>query len=415
MAGGKLTDKAIKNAKPGERLAILSDGGGLQLWLTPTGGKLWNYAYRFGSKRKRLAIGLYGKDPAGVPLEAARKRRDEAAGLLREGVDPATRRRQVKAARAEAHANTFAVVADELLAKKKREGVAAATASKLEWLLGIAKADLGALPIADISAGEVLRVLQPLEAADKLETAKRLRAVIGSVFRYAIATARTGNDPTQALRGAIASPKVQHRAAITDPVAFGGLLRAIDGFLGQPTTKSALQLMALLACRPGELRHATWPEFDLDRSVWDVPAERTKMRRLHRIPLPVQAVTILKALHPITGIGVAGLVFPGLRSVTRPISENTMNGALRRIGFSQEEATSHGFRSTFSTLANESGKWSVNAIEAALAHIEPNAVRRAYARGDYWDERVKMMQWWANHLDTLRHGGRVVKFEKASA
>ena len=248
-----------------------------------------------------------------------------------------------------------------------------------------------------------------------METAKRLRAVIGSVFRYAIATARADNDPTQALRGAIASPKPEHRAAITDPTAFGGLLRAIDGFMGQPTTKAALQLMALLASRPGELRHASWVEFDLDRRVWNVPAERTKMRRPHRIPLPTQAVTILKALHPITGHGVAGLVFPGLRSVKRPISENTMNGALRRIGFSQEEATAHGFRSTFSTLANESGKWSENAIEAALAHIEPNAVRRAYARGDYWDERVKMMQWWANYLDTLRKGARVVQFKAASA
>ena len=415
MAGGKLTDKAIKNAKTGERLTILSDGGGLQLWLTPTGGKLWNYAYRFGGKRRKLAIGPYGKEPAGIPLEAARKRRDEAAGLLREGVDPSTRKRQVKAARAEANANTFEVVADELLAKKKREGIAAATADKLEWLLGIAKTDLGALPIADISAGEVLRVLRPLEAAGKLETAKRLRAVIGSVFRYAIATARADNDPTQALRGAIASPKPEHRAAITDPTAFGGLLRAIDGFMGQPTTKAALQLMALLACRPGELRHASWVEFDLDGRVWNVPAERTKMRRPHRIPLPAQAVAILKTLHPVTGHGVAGLVFPGLRSVKRPISENTMNAALRRIGFSQEEATAHGFRSTFSTLANESGKWSENAIEAALAHIEPNAVRRAYARGDYWDERVKMMQWWANYLDTLRKGARVVLFKAASA
>jgi integrase len=415
MAGGKLTDKAIKNAKRGEQLVILSDGGGLQLWLTPTGGKLWNYAYRFGGKRKRLAIGPYGKDPAGVPLEAARKRRDEAAGLLRDGVDPATRKRQVKAARAEAHANTFALVADELLAKKKLEGVAAATAGKLEWLLGIAKADLGALPIADISAGEVLRVLRPLEAAGKLETAKRLRAVVGSVFRYAIATARADNDPTQALRGAVASPKQQHRAAITDPTAFGGLLRAIEGFTGQPTTKAALQLMALLACRPGELRHASWAEFDLGGAVWEIPQERTKMRRPHRIPLPAQAVAILKALHPITGHGVAGLVFPGLRSVKRSISENTMNGALRRIGFSQEEATAHGFRSTFSTLANESGKWSVNAIEAALAHIEPNAVRRAYARGDYWDERVKMMQWWADYLDTLRQGTRVVQFNRSAS
>jgi len=415
MAGGKLTDTAIKNAKTGVRLTILSDGGGLQLWLMPTGGKLWNYAYRFGGKRRKLAIGPYGKEPAGIPLEAARKRRDEAAGLLREGVDPSTRKRQVKAARAEANANTFEVVADELLAKKKREGIAAATADKLEWLLGIAKTDLGALPIADISAGEVLRVLRPLEAAGKLETAKRLRAVIGSVFRYAIATARADNDPTQALRGAIASPKPEHRAAITDPTAFGGLLRAIDGFMGQPTTKAALQLMALLACRPGELRHASWVEFDLDGRVWNVPAERTKMRRPHRIPLPAQAVAILKTLHPVTGYGVAGLVFPGLRSVKRPISENTMNAALRRIGFSQEEATAHGFRSTFSTLANESGKWSENAIEAALAHIEPNAVRRAYARGDYWDERVKMMQWWANYLDTLRKGARVVLFKAASA
>jgi integrase len=415
MAGGKLTDKAIKNAKAAERLTILSDGGGLQLWLMPTGGKLWNYAYRFGGKRKKLAIGPYGKAPAGVPLEAARSRRDEAAGFLRDGVDPAMRKRQAKAARADANANTFEVVADELLAKKKREGVATATAGKLEWLLGFAKADFGALPITDISAGEILRVLRPLEAAGKLETAKRLRAVIGSVFRYAIATARADNDPTQALRGAIASPKPEHRAAITDPTAFGGLLRAIDGFVGQPTTKAALQLMALLACRPGELRHANWAEFDLDGGVWDIPAERTKMRRPHRIPLPPQAVAILKSLHPITGHGVAGLVFPGLRSVTRPISENTMNGALRRIGFSQEEATAHGFRSTFSTLANESGKWSENAIEAALAHIEPNAVRRAYARGDYWDERVKMMQWWADYCDTLRQGGRVVPFKAASA
>jgi integrase len=307
------------------------------------------------------------------------------------------------------------VVADELLDKKKREGVAAATAGKVEWLLDLAKADLGALPIADISAGEVLRVLRPLEAAGKLETAKRLRAVIGSVFRYAIATARADSDPTQALRGAIASPKQQHRAAITDPGAFGGLLRAIDGFKGQPTTKAALQLMALLACRPGELRHASWLEFDLDGCVWEVPAARMKMRRPHRIPLPAQAVNILKVLHPITGHGAAGLVFPGLRSVKRPISENTMNGALRRIGFSQEEATAHGFRSTFSTLANESGKWSVNAIEAALAHIEPNAVRRAYARADYRDERVKMMQWWADYCDTLRHGARVVLFKTASA
>jgi integrase len=407
----ELSDLKCRTAKPRKTLYKLSDGGGLQLWVKPNGSKLWCFAYRFGGKQKMLSIGSY---PV-ITLADARTARDNAKRVLASGDDPSTVKRQRKAAKAEAQATTFALVADEVLAKKKREGVAAATADKLEWLLGLAKADLGPLPVASITAGEVLRVLQPLEAAGKLETAKRLRATIGSVFRYAVTTARADNDPTQVLKGAIAAPKPKHRAAIIDPVAFGGLLRAIDGFMGQPVTKAALQLMALLACRPGELRHATWPEFDLDGGVWNIPAERTKMRRPHRIPLPAQAVAILKDLHPATGHGAAGLVFPGLRSVSRPISENTMNGALRRIGFSQEEATSHGFRSTFSTLANESGKWSVNAIEAALAHIEPNAVRRAYARGDYWDERVKLMTWWADHLDTLRNGGRVLQFKGASA
>ena len=405
-----LTDIAIRKAKSGDRVRKLTDGGGLQLWIIPTGSKLWHFAYRFAGKQKKLAIGAYGPPPAGVPLEAARARRDEAKALLRDGIDPAAHKRRLKGVQAEAAANTFDLIADELLAKKKRDGAADATAGKLEWLLGLAKADLGASPIADISAGEVLRVLQPLEAAGKLETAKRLRSTIGAVFRYAITTARADNDPTQALRGAISSPKPKHRAAITDPVTFGGMLRAIDGFQGQPGTRAALQLMALLAPRPGELRHSTWPEFDLDGGVWAIPAKRMKMRRPHRVPLPPQAVSILKALHPITGHNAAGLVFPGVRVASRPISENTLCAALRRLGYSSDEVTAHGFRSTFSTLANESGKWSVNAIEAALAHQDENAVRRAYARGDYWDERVRLMEWWADYLDALRKGGKVLKF-----
>ena len=410
-----LTDVAIRKAKASQQLLKLSDGGGLQLWIAPTGGKHWHLAYRFDGKQRRLSIGPYGQAPAGIPLETARNRRADAKALLRQGIDPALYARQAKAARNEARANTFTVLADEFFAKKERDGIAAATAGKLTWLLALAKSELGSLPISDISAGDVLRVLRPLEAAGKLETAKRLRAVIGGVFRFAIATTRAANDPTQALKGAISTPKVTHRAAITDPASFGGLLRSIDGFTGQPTTKAALQLMALLACRPGELRHAKWPEFDMDERVWSIPPERMKMRRPHRIPLPEQAISILKALYPITGHGAAALVFPGLRSVLRPISENTLNGAPRRIGYSQDEATAHGFRSTFSTLANESGKWSVDAIEAALAHIEPNAVRRAYARSDYWKERVKLMAWWADYLDTLRQGARVLPFEIASA
>lgn len=410
-----LTDIAIRKAKPRTQIVKLSDGGGLQLWVMPSGGKLWNLAYRFGGRQKKLAIGPYGVAPAGVSLEAARACRDEARGLLRQDVDPAVYKQQQKAVRAEANANTFEVIADELVARKKRAGVAPSTIDKTEWLLGMANAVFGSRPIASITAGEILGALKPLEAADKLDTAKRLRATIGAVFRLAIVTARADSDPTLALRGAISPPKVKPRPAITDPVAFGGLLRAVDGFMGQPATRAALQLLALLACRPGELRHATWNEFDLDARVWSIPAARMKMRRPHRIPLPAQAVSILKALHPITGRGVASLVFPGVRVVSQPISENTLGAALRRLGYSTDEMVAHGFRSTFSTLANESGKWSVNAIEAALAHIEPNAVRRAYARSDYWNERVKMMQWWADYLDSLCEGGKVLLLKKAGA
>lgn len=409
-----LTDIACRKAKSGSRLVKLSDGGGLQLWVTPTGGKHWHFAYRFDGKQRRLGIGPYGAPPAGVSLEAARARRDEARARLREGIDPAAHQRRLKAVRVEAAANTFGVIADELLAKKKREGIATTTREKYEWLMGMAKAELGSLPIASISSGEVLRVLQPLEAAGKLETAKRLRSVIGSVFRYAITTARADSDPTQALKGAISSPKPKHRPAITEPVALGGLLRAIDEFQGQPETKAALQLMALLAPRPGELRNAMWPEFDLARAVWAIPATRMKMRRPHRIPLAPQAVAILKALHPITGKNAFGLVFPGVRVASRPVSENTLGAALRRLGYSSDDMTAHGFRSTFSTLANESGKWSGNAIEAALAHQDENAVRRAYARGEYWDERVRLMKWWADYLDTLREGARVLPFKQSA-
>jgi integrase len=227
-----------------------------------------------------------------------------------------------------------------------------------------------------------------------------MREAIGSVFRFAVATGRAENDPTFALRGAIATPKATHRAAILDPKAFGALLRAIDGFQGQPTTRACLQLMALLFPRPGELRLAEWGEFDLDKAVWGIPAKRTKMRRDHACPLPRQAIAILEGLRPFTGHSV--LVFPGLRTDKRPISENTLNGALRRLGYAKDEVTAHGFRATASTMLNESGLWSHDAIERALAHQDPDAVRRAYARGAYSDERARMAQWWADHLDELR-------------
>jgi len=245
-----------------------------------------------------------------------------------------------------------------------------------------------------------------VEIRGRHESARRLRSTIGGVFRYATATARAENDPTIALQGALTRPTVNHRAAVTDPTSLGALLRAVEGFEGQPATHAALKLIALLFPRPGELRGAEWSEFDLEAAVWTIPAARTKMRRIHRVPLPRQAVAVLEKLKLITGN--SKLAFPGTRTAFRSISENTLNAALRRLGYSKDEATSHGFRATASTLLNECGKWNPDAIERQLAHVEGNDVRRAYARGEHWDERVEMMQWWADHLDTLRIGGEVI-------
>jgi len=390
-----LTDTAIRNAKPSVSTVKLSDGAGLQLWVTPKGAKLWCMAYRFGGKQKKLSIGPYPE----IDLRSARARREEARDQLRAGLDPSSEKRLHRLTRETRRATTFGLIADELLAKKEKEGRAATTMEKKRWLLTLA-APLVSRPIVEISAAEALAVLRKVEARSQHETAKALRTFIGQVFRYAIATARAENDPTFGLRGALIAPVVTHRAAITAAKEFGALLRAIEGFTGQVTTKAALQLMALLFPRPGELRLAEWTEFDFDAAHWVIPGKRTKMRRPHRVPLPKQALAILGALKEQTGDGK--LVFPSLRTNRRPISENTTNAALRRMGFAQTEMTSHGFRAAASTMLNESGKWSPDAIERALAHQDEDEVRRAYARGEHWDERVRMAQWWANHLDVLR-------------
>ncbi len=390
-----LSDVAVRAAKPQPKPVKLSDGGGLQLLVTPTGGKLWRLAYRFDGKQKQLALGAY---PA-VGLADARKARDAAKATLAAGVDPSEKAKVDRAARKVASANTFGAIADELIAKMERERKAVRTIAKVTWLLGIARPDLGQRPIADITAAEVLRVLKAVDDRGNHETAKRLRATIGGVFRYAIATTRAENDPTYALKGALTAPTVTHRAAITDPKGLGALLRAIESFDGQPTTRAALRLMPILFPRPGELRMAEWGEFDLEKAEWTIPASRMKMRRPHRSPLPRQAIEILRDLHEITGRGK--LPFHSVRTVLRPISENTLNAALRRLGYAKDEVTAHGFRATASTLLNESGLWHADAIERQLAHIEADDVRRAYLRGEHWDERVRMMQWWADRLDQL--------------
>lgn len=404
-----LTDARIKAAKAGEKPFKLPDGGWLFLIVNPSGSKLWRMAYRFEGKEKSLSFGPYPE----ISLKEARDKRDEAKTQLRAGVDPNQQRKRDKLATAISNATTFRGLAAEYQDRLKCEGKAPATLAKIAWLLSLVLPKIGDRPIAQISSPELLAVLKPIEARGHLETAKRLRATIGSVIRFAIATGRAENDPTGALKGALMAPKTKHRAAITDPIALGAFLRAVDAFKGQPETVLALRLLPLVFTRPGELRQSEWSEFDLKKAVWTIPAIRTKMRREHEVPLSRQALAVLAELQVISGDG--RLLFPGIRSVERPISENTLNAAMRRMGYSQEEVCSHGFRATASTLLNESGKFSPDAIERALAHQDPNAVRRAYARGAFWQERVEMCQWWADYLDMLKLGGDVIKLHLSAS
>lgn len=321
-----LTDLAIRNARPSATPQKMSDGGNLYLLVTPAGGKLWRFNYRFMGKQKTLSLGAYPD----VTLSMARERLLETKKLLTSGRDPAVQAKLAKITRAVAAANTFNIVADEYLEKYASEGRAEATIDKARWLIGLARPDIGARPISEILPMEVLEVLRHVERRGRLDTARGLRSRISCVFRFAIATARATQDPTYALRGALTSPVTKSRAAITSPDALGGLLRAIDGYDGQPTTKAALQLLPIIFPRPGELRFAQWSEFDLNRAIWTIPPEHTKMRRIHRVPLPPQAVAILAALHRITGKG--RLAFHSVRTAHEPISEGTLIAALRRLG-----------------------------------------------------------------------------------
>lgn len=391
-----LSDVRIRTLKPKLKPYKVGDFDGLYVTVTPAGSKLWHLKYRIDGREKRLSFGVY---PA-VGLARARQLRDEARAVLSAGRDPGELKQERKRAERIRRGTTFSSQADAFIEKAQREGKAQATMDKTKWLLGMATDALGTKPISEITPPIILDCLRQVEAKGNYETARRLRAKIGAVFRFAIANGVAENDPTYALRGALTTPMATPRAAILDPAKLGGLLRAIDGFHGQVTTRLALQLLAILVQRPGELRHATWSEFDTEVRVWTIPQDRMKMRRPHRVPLPDQAIDLLEELRLLTGSGT--YLFPSLRSWQRPMSENTLNAALRRIGYSGKDMTAHGFRASFSTLANESGLWNPDAIERALAHVETNAVRRAYARGEHWDERVRMSDWWAGYLDELR-------------
>lgn len=387
-----LSDRQIVNLKPTEKPRKVSDGGGLHLFVSPSGGKLWRLAYRFGGKQKLLSFGPY---PV-VGLADARAKRDAAKKLLATDVDPAHWQKLEKQSKAHSCANTFEALADEFLAKNEREGKSTATMSKKRWLVSLALPNLGHRPISDITASEALVPLREVEAQGNYETARRLRAVLSQVFRYAIATAKAENDPTFGLKGALTAPQVTHRAAFTDWEGFAKLIRAVWSYPGSVETRIALKLMALLYSRPGELRQAEWQEFDLDKGVWTIPAQRSKMRRAHQKPLSGMAIEALRELQLHTGN--RRLAFPSTQSAERPLSENTMNLALRRMGFGKDQATSHGFRATASTLLNESGLWPADAIEAELGHVSGDEVRRAYHRALYWENRVKMADWWADEI-----------------
>ena len=390
-----LTDAKIRSLKAADRPTKHADGGGLFVMMTPNGSRLWRLSYRFGGKQKTLALGSY---PA-VSLADARLQRDHAKALLARQVDPSVQGKLEKIRLADDRSNTFGAIANELLAKNEREGLAVATLRKKRWLIGMAYDDLGERPIREISAAEVLTVLRKIEAKGVYETARRLRAVIGQVFRFAVATARAESDPTGALRGALTTPTVTHQAAITNEDEFAGLIRSVWSYEGSSHTRTALKLMALLYPRPGELRAAEWSEFDREACVWTIPAARSKMRREHRKPLPALAVDLLQELQQATGNG--RFVFPAIHTVLRPMSENTLNTALRRLGYSKGEMTSHGFRASASSLLNQSGLWNPDAVEAELGHLGTDDVRRAYHRAVYWDERVRMADWWAERLNAL--------------
>lgn len=355
-------------------------------------------------KEKLLALGVYPD----VPLKLARERREEARRLVASGIDPSAKRQAEKSAKSD----TFEAIAREWLALQEHQ-LSAATFSKARWTFEtLIFPRLGDKPIVTIKAPDLLATLRKIEERGTYETTHRAKQRCGQIFRYAIATGRAEHDVTADLRGALAPVVTKNRAALTDPSRVGELLRAINGYRGAPTTAYALKLASRTFDRPGELRYAEWSEIDLDKAEWRIPAARMKMAELHVVPLARQVVGWLRELHAITGRGT--FLFPSLQTKQRPISENTVNVALRRLGYTRDEMTGHGFRAMASTLLNEKG-WHPDVIELQLAHAERNKVRAAYNRAQRLVERRTMMQAWADYLDELTASGGAVASSSAQA
>ena len=404
-----LTDITIRTLKPAAKSYKRGDEKGLFILVHPSGSLLWRFKYRFYGLERALSFGKYPD----VTLKAAREKRDEARARLADGVDPLADKQHKVLLASIAAATTFSVVADEFIEKMERENKAPATIKKARWLRNELHPSVGRRPVADITPHELLDALKRMERRGRHETAQRLRAFAGQIFRYAIATLRADRNPADVLRGALTVPQVKHYAAILEPLRVGELLRAIDGYDGRPETRIALQFLPQTFVRPGELRKAEWQEIDIEAAVWRIPGERMKMKVPHVVPLSSQSLALLNSLR---GMGNPGkFLFPAFHTSQRTMCENTLNSALRRLGYAREDMTSHGFRATASTLLNESGLWHPDAIERALAHQDRDNVRAAYHRGTHWAERVKMAQWWSDYLEQLRDGAKILRPSFAAA
>lgn len=402
-----LTDTAVRNAKPGAKPIKLFDERGLFLIVTPSGGKWWRLKYRFDNKEKLLSLGVYPD----VSLKAARKRRDELRTLLANGIDPGVHRKVMEAAHTDRAANSFEIIAREWFAKHSPNWAPSHSDKIIKRLERDIFPWLGGRPIAEINAQEILVSLRRVEARGALETAHRAQQNCGQVFRYAVATGRALRDPCGDLRGALPPVKGEHFAAITEPAAVGELLRAIDGFRGTFIVQCALRLAPLFFVRPGELRKAEWAHVDLDNAEWRYIASKTKAE--HLVPLASQAVAILRELHAQTGHG--RYVFPG-RDPQKSMSEAAVNAALRRLGYdTKTEITGHGFRAMARTILHEAIGIAPEIIEHQLAHRVPDSLGTAYNRTKFIKERCAMMQQWADYLEGLAKGGKIIAFRKPAA
>jgi len=403
-----LTDIKIRNAKPTDKPQKLFDGDGLFLLVVPSGGKWWRFKYRFGGKEKQLSLGTYPE----ISLIVARRRREDARERVALGIDPGEARKAEKQA-AIAETETFEMVAREWLTKFSPTWDTAHAKRKLQRLERDAFPLLGSRPIKNITPPELLTVLRRIEKRGALATAHTIRSIAGQIFRYAVATGRVERDLSADLKGALPPAKVKHRPAITEPAGLAPLLRAIDDYDGQAVVKCALRLLPLVFTRPGELRMAEWAEFDLEAGEWNIPAGRMKMRNPHLVPLSTQATAILRELQSITGGGK--LLFPSIRTTAKPISDNTLNAALRRMGYSTEEVTAHGFRATARTILEEVLLVPTEHIEQQLAHTVKDPLGRAYNRTKHLDARRKMMQTWADYLDDIKTVGKVIPLKRPTA